>query len=55
MSKVAVIGAGAYGTALGGILAENGHDIDYYDPEKEKERLSEIIKTLIAGENNVDI
>lgn len=43
MSKVAVIGAGAYGTALGGILAENGHDIDYYDPEKEKERLKDVV------------
>ena len=43
MSKVAVIGAGAYGTALGGILAENGYDIDYYDPEKEKERLKDVV------------
>lgn len=42
MSKVAVIGAGIYGTALGGILAENGYDIDYYDPEKEKERLKDV-------------
>ena len=43
MPKVAVIGAGAYGTALGGILAENGYDIDYYDPEKEKERLKDVV------------
>lgn len=43
MSKVAILGAGAYGTALGGILAENGHDIDYYDPAHEEERLKDVI------------
>ena len=41
--KVAIIGAGAYGTALGGILAENGYDIDYYDPQVEKERLKDTL------------
>lgn len=45
MSKVAVVGAGSYGTALGGILAENGYDIDYYDPEKEKERLKDVVSS----------
>lgn len=43
MSKVAILGAGAYGTALGGILAENGHDIDYYDPAHEEERLKDVL------------
>ena len=43
MPRIAVIGAGSYGTALGGILAENGYDIDYYDPEKEKERLKDVV------------
>ena len=43
MSKVAIIGAGAYGTALGGILAEKGYDIDYYDPQVEKERLKDTL------------
>lgn len=43
MSKVAVLGAGAYGTALGGILADNGYDIDYYDPMVEKERLKDVV------------
>lgn len=43
MPKIAVIGAGSYGTALGGILAENGYDIDYYDPQKEKERLKDVM------------
>lgn len=43
MSKVAVIGAGAYGTALGGVLAGNGYDIDYYDPLKEHERLKDVV------------
>ena len=41
--KVAILGAGAFGTALGGILAENGYDIDYYDSRLEKERLSDVI------------
>ncbi len=41
--KIAIIGAGAYGTALGGILAENGYDIDYYDPEIENERLKDTL------------
>ena len=30
--KIAIIGAGAYGTALGGILDEKGHEVCYYDP-----------------------
>ena len=43
MPKVAVLGAGAYGTALGGLLADNGYDIDYYDPAVEKERLKDVV------------
>ncbi len=42
--KIAVIGAGAFGTALGGILAEKGHDIDYYDSKVEREKLSDVLK-----------
>lgn len=30
--KIAMIGAGAFGTALGGILADKGHEVLYYDP-----------------------
>lgn len=41
--KIAILGAGAFGTALGGILAVNGYDIDYYDTRIEKERLSDVI------------
>lgn len=41
--KVAVLGAGLYGTALGGVIANNGYDVDYYDPIIEKERLSDVI------------
>ena len=37
--KVTIIGAGAYGTALGGLVAGNGYDVDYYDPKREPERL----------------
>ncbi len=41
--KIAILGAGAFGTALGGILAEKGYDIDYYDSKVEKERLSDVL------------
>lgn len=41
--KIAILGAGAFGTALGGILAEKGFDIDYYDSRLEKERLSDTL------------
>ncbi len=41
--KVAILGAGAFGTALGGILANNGYDVDYYDPRIEKERLGDVL------------
>ena len=30
--KIAMSGAGAFGTALGGVLVENGHEVFYYDP-----------------------
>lgn len=40
--KIAIMGAGAFGTALGGILAERGYDIDYYDP-KFRETLEEVV------------
>ena len=42
--KIAIMGAGAFGTALGGILAEKGWDIDYYDSEIEHEKLSDVIE-----------
>lgn len=41
--KITILGAGAYGTALGGVLADNGYDIDYYDPRVEKEKLSDAL------------
>lgn len=41
--KIAILGAGAFGTALGGILAEKAYDIDYYDSRIERERLSDVI------------
>lgn len=41
--KIAILGAGAFGTALGGILAEKGYDIDYYDRQVEKERLKDVL------------
>lgn len=30
--KIAILGAGVYGTALGGVLEEKGYAVDYYDP-----------------------
>ena len=41
--KIAILGAGAFGTALGGILADNGYDIDYYDSKIEKDNLSSVM------------
>ncbi len=32
--KITIFGAGLFGTALGNILEENGHVIEYYDPVK---------------------
>lgn len=42
--KIAIMGAGAFGTALGGILADKGYDIDYYDSKVEREKLSDVLK-----------
>lgn len=41
--KIAILGAGAFGTALGGILADKGYDIDYYDSRLEREKLSDVL------------
>ncbi len=41
--KVSILGAGDFGTALGGILAEKGCDIDYYDSKYERERLMDVL------------
>lgn len=48
--KLSVIGAGAYGTALGNLAAENGHEIKYYDPLKfpETEYPENSLKKVIA-------
>lgn len=42
--KIAIIGAGAFGTALGGVLADNGYDIDYYDSCSRDERLCDVLE-----------
>ena len=41
--KIAILGAGAFGTALGEILAARGFDIDYYDSKLEREKLSVVV------------
>ena len=46
--KIAILGAGAFGTALGGVLAANGYDIDYYDSKLERERLGDVLKNALA-------
>lgn len=55
--KIAILGAGAFGTALGEILAGKGYDIDYYDSRFEKENLKEVLETakymVLAVPSNV--
>lgn len=55
--KIAILGAGAFGTALGEILAGKGYDIDYYDSRFEKENLAEVLETakymILAVPSNV--
>ena len=41
--KITILGAGAFGTALGGVLAEKGYDVDYYDKHIQREKLSDTI------------
>jgi len=49
--KVAIYGAGAFGTALGQILTDNGHTVSYYDPIKyPDESLSKV-----SGESEVNL
>lgn len=31
--KIAILGAGAFGTTLGNILIQNNYDVEYYDPK----------------------
>ncbi len=43
--KIAVLGAGAFGSALGGILEEKGKEVEYFDPYKFPERkLGEVLR-----------
>ena len=46
--KIAILGAGAFGTALGGVLAEKGCDVDYYDALLERERLTDTVAGTTA-------
>lgn len=41
--KVAILGAGAYGTALGQVLLENGYEVQYYDPALKSTTLSDAL------------
>ena len=42
--KIAIIGAGAYGTALGEVLASNGHEVQYYDKYIENTNLDDTVR-----------
>ncbi|MBP1949555.1 NAD(P)H-dependent glycerol-3-phosphate dehydrogenase [Virgibacillus litoralis] len=52
MSKVAVLGAGSWGTALSIVLADNGHDVRLWTHRKEQ---ADIINTKHKNENYLDI
>lgn len=41
--KITILGAGAYGTALGSVLEKNGHTVSYYDPKLLKISLAQSI------------
>lgn len=41
--KIAILGAGAFGRALGDVLEQNGHKIQFYDPRILKISLSEAL------------
>ena len=41
--KITILGAGAFGTALGKILVNNDCTVDYYDPYKKRENLAKKI------------
>ena len=40
--KVTILGAGAFGTALGGILEKNHHEVVYYDPRISDKTIAEL-------------
>ena len=57
--KIAILGAGVYGRALGGVLIEKGYLVDYYDPYLLKKSLSEVLDgaemiLLVAPSNAVE-
>ncbi len=57
--KIAVMGAGAYGEALGGILEENGQEVVYFDPKIRDCNLDEVFEganyTLLAVPSEVAV
>ena len=40
--KIGILGAGAYGSALGSVIEKNGHTINYYDPPKGLDDLGKV-------------
>lgn len=52
MSKVAVIGAGSWGTALSIVLADNGHDVRLWTHRREQ---ADIINTTHKNKNYLEI
>ncbi|MDO5451827.1 MAG: hypothetical protein Q4F56_01940 [Candidatus Saccharibacteria bacterium] len=41
--KIAMLGAGAYGAALGEVLVDNGYTVQYYDALTRQETLAEVL------------
>ena len=42
--KIAVLGAGAFGEALGGILSRRGFEVEYFDPKFSNNTLGSVLK-----------
>ena len=45
MSKIAIIGAGVWGTALGFLASHNGHDVRLWS-RRSQERLEDVLKDV---------
>ena len=42
--KIAVMGAGAFGTALGEVLLSNGYEVEYYDAKMSDVKLGDVVE-----------
>ena len=55
--NIGILGAGAFGTALGNILKNNGHNVDYFDPKIVGSTIEKVVSdadmVLIAAPSDV--